>query len=101
MALATSRPAWLDNARQAAEENAIYIPDQSDLAVLRNIPYFDVEIITDPVYSGIPFHIGGNQFDFESQDDMMIGLEGLCWRSLDRYETFAKKRHCRKVRRML
>lgn len=71
---ANDEPTWLRNARQALETDvSVYIPDQGDLAVLRDIP----SLITND--SEIKLQVV-DEIGFRTQDDTMIALESLYWR---------------------
>lgn len=77
-------PLWLANSRHAVRtmnsENQVYNPDAKDQAALKGIPSFDYEVLrfnfTFRVSTDMPFDFWD---EFDSQDDMMIALEGLCW----------------------
>lgn len=67
-------PTWLANTHRELTLYHCYVPDKADRKALESISHFDFKI----THCNIKFHAGHDVF--ESQNDMMIALAGLCWR---------------------
>ena len=76
-------PTWLANCRQAIEEERHYEPNEEDMAVLSNISHFNFGVKHFYINWWMPTAAtgddNGNCMNFESQDEFLVVLEGLCW----------------------
>lgn len=74
---------WLANSRHATrtmEDDELYIPTERDVAAMSSIPSFPYEVkkffFTFRVSTALPYDFWD---ELDSEEDMMIALEGLCW----------------------
>jgi len=76
-------PTWLLHCNQARINDRKYVPTQDDLSALSRIPHFDINVgfRFDFVVTTHQFGEGtyGSQ-DIESLNEMMVIIEGLCWK---------------------
>ena len=74
-------PEWLANCRQAMQEERRYEPNEEDMAVMSNINHFNFGVKYFYINWWMPTAAGDDNgnYDFESQDEFLVLLEGLCW----------------------
>jgi hypothetical protein len=74
-----NEPMWLRNCREAISQEFRYEPNESDKAVLSKISHFDfgVKKLT-VVWWPVDSYTDGF-YEFKSQDEVLVVLEGLCW----------------------
>lgn len=77
-------PQWLANARQAVAERRTYEPNVEDMTALANIDHFGFGLKQFHLEFSMPMDAytsdDENEYEFKSQDELIVALEGLCWK---------------------
>jgi hypothetical protein len=74
-----NEPMWLRNCREAISQEFRYEPNESDKAVLSKISHFDFGVKKLTVVWRLEDPHTDDFYEFKSQDEVLVVLEGLCW----------------------
>jgi hypothetical protein len=74
-----NEPMWLRNCREAISQEVHYEPNESDKAVLSKISHFDFGVKKLTVVWRLEDPHTDDFYEFKSQDEVLVVLEGLCW----------------------